>query len=113
MKHSNDNSEGERKGMISIVPLNGEGETDEASRALLELQLKMATSSINHEYARMEYDETACGERKDELLEYMNDCRSQYFQAREELVQYDPYALAEFERDLFVQKQQTLTQYNA
>ncbi len=79
--------------------------------AMLELQLKMATTSINHEYARMEYDESDCRLRQEELLDYMQDCRSQYFEAREELGNYDTNVLAEFERDLMQQKQQVLVHY--
>ena len=76
---------------------------------LLEMQLKMATSSINHEYARIEYDETADRERKEELLEFMGDCRRQYFDARTTLEGHDPYALADFEADLLKQKQSTIS----
>jgi len=79
---------------------------------ILEMQLKMATSSINHEYARIEYDDTADRERKEELLDFMEDCRHQYFEARSSLVTHDPYALADFEADLLRQKQSTITCHN-
>lgn len=98
---------------ISIIPLDVDVRSEEDKKALLELQLMMATSSINHEYARMEFDDTADTERKEELLEYMNECRAQYFEAREDLAGYDPYALVEFERDLMHQKQLILAHYNA
>ena len=70
--------------MIRILPLARDGAPDAAKKQLLELQLKMATSSINHEYARMEYDDADDRERRDDLLEYMHDCRRQYFEARGE-----------------------------
>ena len=98
--------------MISIVPLESE-KPAEQKNMLLELQLKMATSSINHEYARMEYDDTQSKERQEELLDYMGSCRHEYFEARDRLVTYDPYALEEFEQDLLRQKLQTLSQYHA
>ncbi len=41
---------------ISIVPMTNGSCNEEEIRTLLKLQLKMATSSINHEYARMEFD---------------------------------------------------------
>lgn len=98
---------------ISIVPLDVPLKSDEDRKALLELQLMMATSSINHEYARMEFEDTLNVERKEELLDYMHECRAQYFEARENLAGYDPYALVEFEQDLMKQKQVMLTNYIA
>jgi hypothetical protein len=98
---------------ISIIPFDLGTGSDENRRVFLELQLTMATSSINHEYARKEFDETGDAERKDELLEYMHDCRAQYFEARQGLASYDPYALVEFERDLMRQKQAILAHYSA
>ena len=98
---------------ITVVPLK-EATGDNSLKALLDLQLRMATNSINHEYARVEFDDTNCPERREELLDYMQDCRSQYFTARGELEAYDPYALAEFEEDLLSQKQRMLApHYNA
>ncbi len=98
---------------ISIIPLDVDCKSEENRKALLELQLMMATSSINHEYARMEFDDTADTERKEELLEFMNECRATYFEARHDLAGYDPYALVEFEQDLMHQKQIMLAHYNA
>lgn len=80
---------------------------------LLELQLAMATSSINHEYARMEFDETNDHERREELLHYMDDCREKYLDAREQLSTMSPQTLERFEKDLVFQKQTTLSQYHA
>ena len=98
---------------ISIIPLDADCKSEGERKALLELQLMMATCSINHEYARMEFDDTLDTERKEQLLEYMNECRAQYFEAREDLASYDPYALVDFEQDLMQQKRLMLAHYNA
>lgn len=100
--------DGHEDPMISIRPLPGVKVSEEAHKQLLELQLKMATSSVNHEYARIEFDDIDDRERRDELLEYMHECRRNYFEARTALSTYDPYALADFEADLMRQKQMTL-----
>lgn len=78
---------------------------------IIELQLKMATSSINHEYARIEYEDTEDRERREELLDFMNDCHCQYLEARSQLITHDPYALQQFEFDLMRQKQATISPY--
>lgn len=93
---------------ISINPLSGPRVSEELKKQFLELQLRMATSSINHEYARIEFDDAEDHERRDELLEYMHECRQQYQEARQALSIYDPYALADFEADLMRQKMMTL-----
>ena len=105
-EHSNETTDGP---MISVSPMARDGATDEARKQLLELQLRMVTCSINHEYARIELDDLGEFERNEEILSYMNDCRIQYLEARSELVTYDPYALADFEADLMRQKQATLS----
>lgn len=111
----NDNkfSPSDEEPIISIAPIDLEGRSERLRKTLLELQLMMATSSINHEYARMEFEDADSHEKKEELLEYMNDCRTQYFRARSDLEKVDPYALIEFEKDLLRQKNSTLTHYNA
>lgn len=90
---------------------NSQGSEEENS--ILKLQLTMATNSINHEYARMEFEDTMDKERQEELLEYMASCRRQYFEARESLVTYDSNAVQEFETDLLQQKFRTLNRFNA
>lgn len=98
---------------IDLQPVARPTASETVKRQLLELQLRMATCSINHEYARMEYDDLKDVERRDELLDYMHECRSKYLEARTELEAYDPYALADFEADLMRQKQTTLGCYQA
>jgi len=80
---------------------------------ILNLQLVMATSSVNHEYARLEYDETSNSDKKEELMQYMSDCRTKYDEAREELSCVNPLVLETFEKDLAVQKQSTMVHYHA
>lgn len=80
---------------------------------LLELQMTMATSSINHEYARIEYEDSIDAERKDELAVFMEECHKKYTEAREKLAQQNPQVLESFEKDLAHQKQSTITHYNA
>ena len=98
---------------IGIVPVALPHASEDAQKRLLELQLKMATSSINHEYARLQFDEINDRSEREDLLDYMHDCHRQYGEARVELMAYDPYALADFEADLMRQKQTTITHYHA
>lgn len=80
---------------------------------ILELQLAMATNSINHEYARIEFDESPARDRQEELLDYMDNCRSKYLAARDQLIQLSPLSVEQFEIDLAYQKRTTLQQYHA
>ncbi len=86
---------------------------DKVHDPILDLQLSMATSSINHEYARIEYDETADTERREALLDYMEECRSKYVEARTKLTTMSPSIVEQFENELVQQKKMTLTQFNA
>lgn len=99
---------------INLQPVNfsGEASSEDARKQLLELQMKMATCSINHEYARLEFEALENVQRKEDLLDFMHDCRCQYFEARSELVNFDPYALDDFEKQLMRQKQMTFTNYS-
>lgn len=96
---------------ISISPIA----QDRPMRAkvALDLQLKMVTSSVNHEYARIEYDECSNTERKEDLIQYMGDCQKEYFDARKDLEEIDHYALIEFEKDLMMQKLRTIGEFHA
>jgi hypothetical protein len=80
---------------------------------ILNLQLVMATTSVNHEYARMEYEETKDIERKDELMIYMSECREKYDLARDELSCLNPLVLESFEAELAMQKRSTMVHYHA
>lgn len=98
---------------LRIVPIATSSFSEERQKAFMELQLAMATSSINHEYARMEFEDTDDRTKQEELLLYMQECRTRYFEARESLERFDPEAVLAFERDLLKQKMQTMTEYNA
>jgi hypothetical protein len=87
--------------------------TDEIRQRVLAIQMRMASSSMNHEYARLQYDEMRSPDRKEDLLEYMHDCRRQYYIDRAEFSGVDPYALADFEADLLRQKQFMMSRYQA
>lgn len=80
---------------------------------ILNLQLVMATTSVNHEYARIEFEESKNIERKEELNYYMSDCRTKYDEAREELACVNPLVLETFEMELALQKQTTMVHYHA
>ena len=100
-----------------IIPLadleDGFTPEDAHEEKILELQLMMATTSINHEYAKIEFDEVDDYERRHELLDYMADCRGKYLSARSQLANFNPLVLETFERDLLLQKLATITHYNA
>lgn len=98
-----------QKNYMSIDPIKIESDQMNDSYQIVQLQLKMATSSINHEYARIEYDDTACPERQEELLSFMEECRRKYTEARDSLKRYDPFALEQFEEELAEQKRSTRT----
>lgn len=80
---------------------------------ILNLQLVMATTSVNHEYARIEYDETRDVERKEELMSFMAECSDKYKEAREELACVNPLILESFEKELSAQKNSTMVHYHA
>jgi len=98
----------------SLEELADEMSIDEMhEEKVLELQLTMATTSINHEYARIEFDDSIDYEKKEELLNYMSECRGKYLEARGMLATYNPLVLETFERDLVLQKLATITRYQA
>lgn len=110
----NKNRELLENNLLMVEPVMEEGgDLVGEDNPILQLQLAMATNSINHEYARMEYEDVANQERQEELLEYMNQCRENYLKARESLSTFDPNALHQFEVDLYQQKLKTLNRYNA
>ncbi|MFH1652750.1 MAG: hypothetical protein ABIE74_01710 [Pseudomonadota bacterium] len=98
---------------FTILPIAPETSSDEDKKVFMELQLKMVTSSINHEYARREYLNEKEYMKKQELSNYMSKCRSGYDEARAELKKLSPLKLHEFEKDLFEQKIKHLTHYEA
>lgn len=103
----------ENGGHLVLATGSSTERSSEERDPILQVQLAMATSSINHEYARMEYDESSDTERREELLHYMDDCRQKYDEAREQLTKMSPTTVEQFERDLAYQKRTTLHQYHA
>lgn len=107
----------DEEGPRIVMPMDGGDEElsleERHEEKMLELQLTMATTSINHEYARMEFDDSADYERKEELLNYMSECRGKYLSARNELAKFNPMVLETFERDLLLQKLTTIKTYHA
>lgn len=97
---------GEEGGKAKIVPTG-------SREHILNLQLVMATTSVNHEYARIEYEESSDIERKEELLHYMTECRTKYDEARDELSIINPMVLESFESELAAQKHSTMVHYHA
>ena len=75
---------------------------------LVNLQMILATSSMNHEYTRKAYDKTRSFARKQELLVKMANLKNLYFAARNKLVVQHPEKLEAFERELSFQKQSAL-----
>lgn len=98
--------------VMSVNAMNSVGISQEIYDNLLELQLKMATSSINHEYARLEYEDSLDNMRRAELIDYMNSCHTEYFTARQSLSNHDPCALKTFEANLLKQKMSTISTYS-
>lgn len=100
--------------VISLDDLTDElSEEGVPEEKMLELQLTMATTSINHEYAKLEFEDSIDYERKEELLAFMSECRGKYLDARKQLANYNPVALETFERDLILQKLANITHYHA
>ena len=104
----------DKKMIISLDDLDEDLSNKELQEErVLELQLTMATTSINHEYARLEFEEIQDYEKREELLGYMGECRGKYLAARGQLADYNPIVLEDFERNLILQKLTTITHYHA
>ncbi len=95
------------------IVVSADTHAEKINDPILELQLSMATSSINHEYARIEFDETADSERREALLDYMDECRTKYVEARDKLSTMSPSIVDQFEMELVQQKKMTLSHFNA
>lgn len=78
---------------------------------LVNLQMILATSSMNHEYARKAFDKTRSFARRQELLTKMANLKNLYFAAREKLVVNHPDRLEAIERELNYQKQAVLSEH--
>ena len=77
---------------------------------LVNLQMILATSSMNHEYARKAYDKTRSFARRQELLVKMANLKNMYFAARDRLTVNHPDRVEAIERELSYQKQAVLSE---
>ncbi len=72
---------------------------------LVNLQMVLVTSSMNHEYARKAYVKTRSYDKKQELLERMEHLKSLYYNARKQLITCYPDRVSTIETELNAQKQ--------
>lgn len=77
---------------------------------LVNLQMILATSSMNHEYTRKAFEKTRSFARKQELLAKMSNLKNLYFAARNKLAVHNPERLEAIERELSFQKQAVLSE---
>ncbi|MBI2981124.1 MAG: hypothetical protein HYY44_02290 [Deltaproteobacteria bacterium] len=75
------------------------------------LELVLVTASMNHEYAKKEYDKSQSFHRKEELMTRMSHLKSLYFNVRQTLEKTQPDRLAEIEEELRSQKEQVFHEY--
>jgi hypothetical protein len=78
---------------------------------LVNLQMILATSSMNHEYARKAHDKTRSFARRQELLVRMANLKNLYFAARNKMAVNHPDRLEAIERELNYQKQTVLSEH--
>ena len=78
---------------------------------LVNLQLILSTSSMNHEYTRKAYEKTNSFARKQELMIKMSNLKNLYFAARNKLAHHHPERLDAIERELTHQKQTVLSEH--
>ncbi|MBI2083952.1 MAG: hypothetical protein HYT76_10400 [Deltaproteobacteria bacterium] len=75
------------------------------------LELVLVTASMNHEYAKKEYEKTQSFHRREELMARMSHLKSLYFNVRQALAETQPIRLAEIEEELRLQKEQVFPEY--
>ena len=78
---------------------------------IVDLQMKMAMTSVNHEYTRKAYDKTRSFMKRQELLLKMAELKQLYFSARDKLAALQPQCLETIENELAYQKQVVLADY--
>ena len=79
---------------------------------LVNLQMVLVTSSMNHEYARKAYEESHSYATKQELLNSMTNFKEIYFTAREKIASANPELLPSIEEDLKFEKITALTEHS-
>ncbi len=75
------------------------------------LELVLVTASMNHEYAKQEFEKTNSYQRRQELLVRMSHLKKLYFNVRETLASQSPEKLADLEKELQTQKQTVFPRY--
>ena len=91
----------------SVLP-----ELQEDSRPeLVNLQMILVTSSMNHEYARKAYESCKIYSRQQELLVRMSHLKNLYFVTRKKLAETYPDRLQAIEEELQFQKQAVFSDY--
>lgn len=81
-----------------------EGEAQETKSQDLQWEMVMQNSSIGHEYARLELDQTDGLVARESLIEKMENYKRAYFLARRYLKKLNPLRLENVEADLIDQK---------
>lgn len=95
---------------LLLLPLMESEIKELAGENLVNLQMVLASSSMNHEYVRQAYDRTHSFARKQELLIEMSNLKNLYFAARNKLALHHPERLDAIERELKFQKQTVLSE---
>jgi len=80
------------------------GSEDAGSPDLVNLQMVMVNSSLNHEYMKKAYDKSKSYTKRQELLVRMTNLKTLYFAARKKLSECNPERLASLEDELQLQK---------
>lgn len=83
---------------------------DSAKPDLVNLQMVLVTSSMNHEYVRKAYERTRSFDKKQNLIERMANLKDLYYTARKKLAVCYPDRLASIEAELLHQKQSVLSE---
>ncbi|QQR80848.1 MAG: hypothetical protein IPJ69_01450 [Deltaproteobacteria bacterium] len=89
------------------IPIN-QPKDDGAKPDLINLQMLMVSSSMNHEYVRKEYEATKSFSKKQELMNKMTSLKNLYFTARKKMADSSPERLVVLENELKIQKTQAL-----
>lgn len=78
-----------------------------------EMEMVMQNSSYGHEYAMLEWEESRCPLRREELTQQIDEFKQAYFMARQYLTEHHPERLANLERDLVENKVKVFQNYHA
>jgi hypothetical protein len=89
------------------IDLTQEGRSD-----LVNLQMVMVSSSMNHEYVRKAYERCKSYHKQQELLARMSQLKTLYYVARTKLAEAHPDRLEAIEVELSQQKQTVLSDHN-